>query len=516
MLAALLATVPAAEAAYPGLNGKIAFARGGQIWTIDPDGTDATQLTTASAQSGNPHWSPDGTRIAYTRESPGGPEVRVINADGSGDVQAIAPPAFSPTWSPNGKRLAYVTKYFDNIDCFCDIYEIRERNLDGTQGRSSLFTNPDISGSGAVVTDELAYSPAGNRVAFTTYDNQLSDRDIYSAGTAPGAGGSFIVPGDAAQDQMGLAWSPSAGKVAYLEGLNTSFQVVTITPGGTDKTTLPVDAFLGVEWSPDASKLVFAGPDATCGGCFELQTMNPDGTGRATVAHMAGEELAPDWQPVTTATPGAYPRPKGATPIRLSLVPAYQPCTAPNRTHGPPLAFGSCAPPDETSDERTVGTPEANGAAANMIGSLRIEAVVGNAATSADEADIAIRFSVTDVRCRSSSSFPCTNANAAGGTDYAGSVYGKLSLRITDRYNLPAPAGQAPGTMTDRPLTFRAECLDNSDTSIGSTCSQTTTLDALYPAMVTEGDRAVVSVTGAEVSDTEFGLPFLRPGVFVP
>ena len=31
-----------------------------------------------------------------------------------------------------------------------------------------------------------------------------------------------------------------------------------------------------------------------------------------------------------------YPRPAGATPMRASLVPAYNQCTSPNRTHGPP------------------------------------------------------------------------------------------------------------------------------------------------------------------------------------
>ena len=35
--------------------------------------------------------------------------------------------------------------------------------------------------------------------------------------------------------------------------------------------------------------------------------------------------------------PDAYVRPKGATPLRVSLVPAYQACTVPNRVHGPPL-----------------------------------------------------------------------------------------------------------------------------------------------------------------------------------
>ena len=40
-----------------------------------------------------------------------------------------------------------------------------------------------------------------------------------------------------------------------------------------------------------------------------------------------------------------YARPKGATPLRASLVPAYTTCASPNRTHGPPLVYPSCNPP---------------------------------------------------------------------------------------------------------------------------------------------------------------------------
>ena len=47
--------------------------------------------------------------------------------------------------------------------------------------------------------------------------------------------------------------------------------------------------------------------------------------------------------------PAAYPRPKGAGPLRVSLVPAYDECTAPNREHGPPLAYPSCNPPAQSS-----------------------------------------------------------------------------------------------------------------------------------------------------------------------
>ena len=58
-------------------------------------------------------------------------------------------------------------------------------------------------------------------------------------------------------------------------------------------------------------------------------------------------------------------RPKGATPLRASLVPSFKACAAPNRTHGAPLAFPSCNPPVQTSNFLTIGSPDANGAGAN-------------------------------------------------------------------------------------------------------------------------------------------------------
>ena len=64
---------------------------------------------------------------------------------------------------------------------------------------------------------------------------------------------------------------------------------------------------------------------------------------------------------IYVADVAGYPRPKGASPARLSLVPAYSPCTAPNRTHGPPLVFGSCNSPVATSSQATVGAPDALG-----------------------------------------------------------------------------------------------------------------------------------------------------------
>ena len=50
-----------------------------------------------------------------------------------------------------------------------------------------------------------------------------------------------------------------------------------------------------------------------------------------------------------------FPRPKGATPTRVVARARYNACTAPNRTHGPALAFPSCNPPVRSSGVLTVG-----------------------------------------------------------------------------------------------------------------------------------------------------------------
>ena len=94
-------------------------------------------------------------------------------------------------------------------------------------------------------------------------------------------------------------------------------------------------------------------------------------------------------------SPG-YPRPVGATPTRVSLVPAYTQCTSPNRVHGPPdlpggtNPDGSCNPPAQTSSQLTMGSPDANGAAAQSVGYAKLGVIVGNPGTSADEADASV------------------------------------------------------------------------------------------------------------------------------
>ena len=217
---------------------------------------------------------------------------------------------------------------------------------------------------------------------------------------------------------------------------------------------------------------------------------------------------------VQTGT-GGYPRPKGATPIYASLVPSYVQCTTGNRIHGPPLVFPSCAPPGQQSGSVTVGTPDANGRAANSIGFMRFVVVPGDLTTTADEADVNVTLNITDVRRKSDLA------------DYTGEVLGRFDVRITDRWNAIPPAGATtpPRSSTSHgpPRTSLRAPLPRIPAS-AVPAPMTTSFDAIVPGAIKEGKRAIWGLSQVWVEDggtdgvmsTTPNTVFARQGVFVP
>jgi hypothetical protein len=207
-----------------------------------------------------------------------------------------------------------------------------------------------------------------------------------------------------------------------------------------------------------------------------------------------------DWQPIPINT---YPRPKGATPMRISLVPANKQCTAPNSTHGAPLAYGSCAPPQLTSGHLTTGTPDSNGLPVRMQASMVLNVVPG---------DVKIDANVNQVMNKDLS-------------PYTGALRASLPVRITDKDNTPSPGG--PGAGTTRPFEygFDVPCTPDPDPLLGSNCSLSTTADTLVPGTIGAGLRTIWQIGRVRVDDagpdgnpdtTADNSPFVVQGVFVP
>jgi hypothetical protein len=208
--------------------------------------------------------------------------------------------------------------------------------------------------------------------------------------------------------------------------------------------------------------------------------------------------------------PAGYVRPKSTSVTSVSLVPAYTFCTTPNRQHGPPLAYGSCNPPKQSSNQLTVGTPDANGAPSAATASVKLRPIVGNLSTPADEADVSITATATDVRRKSDLQ------------DFSGLVTVSSSLRLTDLQN--GRWQDDAGTVSNTAFGFPLTCQATASTSVGSTCQATTSADAVVPGTVVEGKRAVWQLGQVRLWDngpdgnpsTPDNQPFEVQGLFVP
>jgi hypothetical protein len=200
-----------------------------------------------------------------------------------------------------------------------------------------------------------------------------------------------------------------------------------------------------------------------------------------------------------------YPRPGGASPLRVPLVPRFRGCTSPTSRHAAPLAEPSCASPSLESPLLTT-SPHGRG-----LAFARFDVQNGDPATAADEADLRISASATDV----------LNA-AADRSDYVGRLTLVTRLRITDR--LSGGSGDVPGTLRDYDLSAPLDCVPTTPASVGSSCSVSTTGDTLVPGFAQEGARAVMSAFDVRMDDSgPDGMPgtgdestFLSQGILAP
>jgi len=136
-----------------------------EIWKIDVDGTNVTQLTSTTTPGGSnaPSWSPDGATIAFASDRSGGlPEVYTMRPDGSGVRQLTQPtppmyPAANvPVWSPDGARLAFWSG-FEAL--FGQVWVM---GADGSRRRALTQCRPPSN------CDNPAWSPDGRLLLYET------------------------------------------------------------------------------------------------------------------------------------------------------------------------------------------------------------------------------------------------------------------------------------------------------------------------------------------------------------
>lgn len=230
-LVVLAAPPEKAGAAFPGVNGRIAYDGPGGIWTARPDGTDARLVIPegpARESATAPVFSPDGRRIAFQANPVRDGQSRardifVANADGTGVVALTDAPGddAQPTFSPDGGRVAFVSDR-DREPEEPPVDEVYVVDVDGT-------------------------------------DAERVTRDLANASSP--------------------AWSPNGGRIAFVSDRGGVFDIWTISPDGANPRNLtnsPRRADFQPSWSPDGKKITFD----TTQFAGDVWVMNSDGTGQ--------------------------------------------------------------------------------------------------------------------------------------------------------------------------------------------------------------------------------------------
>ncbi len=240
---------------------ELVYSMQGSLWRQAVGDTQAVQLTDdpGGGYDFQPDWSPDGTRVVFSRWAGDTIELQMLNLES----QAVTPLTgngavnLEPRWSPDGGRIAFVSS--------------------ADSGRWHVFLVPDSGGPPTRLTVDR---DGGPRRYYSRWDHYLSPTwspdgkellVVSNRGRSHGTGGFWRVPVDSGavlhevhyEETTWKArpdWSPDGKRVVYSSYLGRQWnQLWLIPPAGGDAIQLTYGEFdaTAPRWSPDGSRIAY-------------------------------------------------------------------------------------------------------------------------------------------------------------------------------------------------------------------------------------------------------------------
>jgi len=269
------------------LEGEITFSgylKGNwQIWSVEPDGKNLSQITHSTREVQSPVWSPDGNKLAYVTN-----EGEIWILEKGQKAQKIPTPSQKcgyPTWSPDGTKIAFACFSFHNGQEDSDIWmaRIKEKSVDML---------PELSG----VQKDLDWSPDDTSIVYVTgYWSQSGElieelwmMELPNKKTKP------LLNNSACNIQP--SWSPDGEYIAFASDKTGNMEIWVTGKNGKNKKQLTHHKAYDADpcWSPDGSKICFV---STRGGKMAIWLMDKNGENVRQVTNVSeGDCKDPCWR----------------------------------------------------------------------------------------------------------------------------------------------------------------------------------------------------------------------------
>jgi Tol biopolymer transport system component len=262
-----------------------------EIFVMDANGENLTQLTNNSVDDWAAAWSPNGNLVAFRSLRNGTPQIFVMNADGS-DAYAVTPTFLYagyngvvglPAWSPDGSQIAF--EGYEYAD-----YNIYVVTL--ADGALSQITNSPFNDM------HPNWSPDGSRIAYaseTRGEGCAYDCDI------------FVMNADGSNSQRytfteGMdvypAWSPDGSQILFHSERNSVYgesDIYLMNADGSNQHVVVANQGLDRvgRWSPDGDSIVFR---SERDGDSDIYVFNLETGATTAVSHDYDDDRYPDWK----------------------------------------------------------------------------------------------------------------------------------------------------------------------------------------------------------------------------